>query len=74
MSKKLISIPTMPSKTQPSRSKEIGNAEPEYDPEFPRDIDEAYEKSRKRKRRNRIIIAAILIIMLTIYFWFGFLR
>jgi len=52
--------------------KEFGNTEPEYGPEFARDIDEAYEKARKRKKRNGIIIAVILIIMLMIYFGFRF--
>lgn len=56
-------------RTHTGGEKEFGYAEPEYDPEFAREIAESLEKARKRKKRNGIIIAVILILMLMVYFF-----
>ena len=51
----------MPSAKQKRGLKEINYIESKQDLEFFEDIDEDYEKAKKRKKRNKIIIAVILI-------------
>ena len=51
----------MPSAKQKRGLQEINYTESKQDLEFFEDIDEDYEKAKKRKKRNKIIIAVILI-------------